>query len=206
MNDRDMQVLKWVVLLGPIAMQEAARQQGYALAPNRCIAATKTGIKVLRYFGINATPVPCDLTVGNLAWVKWVEGGDLRAETMPDAAWSVHVGRRNTDGPGYNGHVMIRADDMLVDLNFGQVSRPQKGLEVPDATAFPLDGKRMEAFETGDKVVYFDEDGNVAVIIEPTLERRSFKQAKDWQRNHKQAVGLLIRMVKKAVASERASE
>jgi hypothetical protein len=204
MNERDMKVLEWVVRLGPTAMQEGARREGYRLAPARCIAATKIGIQTLDYFGITATPVPCNLIVGNAAWVRWLELGEGRGP-MPDEAWNVAVHEQNTDGPGYNGHVMLRAGDMLVDLNFGQVSRPEKGMEVAPATAFTLTEDRLAAFDAGEKVVYYD-DNDTVVIIEPTLGRKSFMKAKDWQRTQKVQTGLLIRMVKRMLAVEQPVE
>lgn len=203
MNDSDMKVLEWVVRLAPSAMAEAADREGYVLAPNVCIMATKVGIQALAHFGIEAVPVTVNLVVGNRQWVDWMNHG--MPKPMPTAAWSVAVHEQNTDGPGYNGHVMLRADDMLADLNFGQVSRPQKGMAFPASTAFPLDGKRMVEFEAGREIVYFGEDGE-AVIIHHTPGRKSFQQAKDWTRHQKLPTSILIDAVQSVLDAEQSTE
>lgn len=197
-----MKVLEYVTKLAPVAMAEAAENEGYALAPNICIMATKVGIQALDYFGIKAIPVTCNLVVGNAAWVEWMKDG--MPKPMPDEAWSVSVHEQNTDGPGYNGHVMLRADDMLADLNFGQVSRPEKNMTFPAAAIFPLDEEQRANFEAGKEVVYFGPGGEV-VIIHHTPGRKSFMKAKDWTRHQKSPTGVLIRAVRSVLDAEQST-
>lgn len=100
---------------------------------------------------------------------------------------------------------MLRVDNVLADLNFGQVSRPAKGLAMPASTMFPLDDDHMAAFNEGKEVVCFGPDGE-AVIIHHTPGRKSFMQAKDWTRHQKTPTRILIDAVQSVLDAEQSTE
>jgi len=96
----------------------------------RCIQATRVGLEVLRYFGVEARPLVTLLITGNRAWAEWMLDGS--PQPMPDEAWAVGIDDELHEGQrGFPGHLVIELDGQLLDLDAGFYARPERGIFVP---------------------------------------------------------------------------
>jgi hypothetical protein len=175
----------------PIMLEYTARRS--------CIAATRMGLEVLRYFGVAAVPQPVRLGAFNAtAWAALAAGQPL--DTEHTDAWSVGVagvGQPRSRG-GWDGHLaLLVRDAVLLDLSLDQFSRPEHQL-VLAASWFPLP---PEFFQDG-WVTYQHALG--AVIRYQRLHDASWKRSRDWlatDRRWIRPVGRIIRAVRADLAS-----
>jgi hypothetical protein len=153
----------------------------------RCLPATRIGMEALRYFGVNAKPLPMKVVAGNYAWMEWIlENPGATYHDMPDEAWAVGVGHRENHGPGVDVHVVLNVEDeIMLDLDARQLSRPAKGMPVPDTILAPFQGG-FEAQWHNDVVV---------VNYVPHENPPQWKHGSDWRKAGKQA-GPVIRALK----------
>lgn len=114
-----------------------------------CIASTRIGIETLRYFGVPARPLVTSAMAANEAWTTWAAAGyPGGADGFPEEAWNVIAGAPpdgvevvrgidRRDLAGFDGHLVIAVDvesgTLLVDLDAAQFTRPERGIETPDA-------------------------------------------------------------------------
>lgn len=161
----------------------------------RCIAATKTAVEVLGYFGISARPVKTMTIAGNQAWEKWLAAD--KPEPTPDEVWAVGT---DLAGGDYPGHLVAIVDlhgvknGALLDLSVGQFSRPERGLLLPRAVWFPLDA---ESYDKDRAVIGYadDQTGAESYLVYRFLPERDWTRAKDWRRKPATA-GTLIRALR----------
>lgn len=101
--------------------------------PDSCIASTRVGIEVLKRFGITAEAIPVKVMVYNEPLWKRMTAGSFDG-TFNDEDWSVGIGMgydpRRRPEDGFNGHLVIKTEGLLVDLAIDQASRPEKGLPI----------------------------------------------------------------------------
>lgn len=118
----------------------------------RCVLASRVGQLVLAHFGKVAEPFPVELTLFNDAWRQWADedfaGGAQAGEQERRRAhiltntphWrgqSLPSELPPTRGP-WDGHLVLKVEGFLVDLDLGQMARPHKQIRVPRAVVAPL--------------------------------------------------------------------
>lgn len=138
-HDRHVEdVLEAMVQESPALLYEKYR-------PDCCIAATSIALDVLKYFHVDAQPLPVRATAMNRAMrERHEQGNPPTAEEIaawqakpgpidPTEPWGVGLGFEN-GGPGWAGHLIAVIEERwLLDLALRQASRPERGLVVPDA-------------------------------------------------------------------------
>jgi hypothetical protein len=156
-----------------------------------CIAATRMGLEVCRYFGIAARPQSVRMMAVNALARAAITAGE-----EPDwaaGAWSVGIagnGQPQTPG-GWDGHLVLVADRTLVDLSLDQASRPAKDLPLNAAT-FRLD----DTFDHGEWVHY--RLGPATVSYQQTRDL-TWRTSPDWQardRRWREPVARIIRTIR----------
>jgi hypothetical protein len=132
---------KAAVFLKAIAPRKILR----VFRPDCCVAATRIGVAFMSRLGFNAHAQPTMMTVfTNNLWQR-VENQTFDGQFRP-GEWSVAIGY-GTDNPrpdGIDMHLVTMASDdtdeiFLIDLSFGQASRPQRGLTLPPSLAVRMD-------------------------------------------------------------------
>ena len=73
----------------------------------RCLPSSRLGMEVLRYFGVEAEPLPTRALAVNAAWQEWQHGEAQGEGEMPDPAWSVMVGFPHDEGRGVDMHLVL---------------------------------------------------------------------------------------------------
>jgi hypothetical protein len=123
-----------------------------------CILATRVGQQALAVFGIAATPFPVVLSICNDAWIRWGEDG-YPGGTAEQLRRGAHLITNTPDWHGqsmpsqnparsrpWDGHLVLRVDTMLIDLDLGAMSRPQNRIVLPATIIAPLtDDERVSA-------------------------------------------------------------
>lgn len=169
-----------------------------------CVLATKVGLDVLRYFGVDAKPLPVVVAALNAPAVDWIESdrelpreyGEDADEFEKSGAWIVQIDERDLGEPGrYPGHLVVGlpGEDAILDLSLGQFARPEKGILVPPGGMFDL----PEGFADGRRGLYQLEGGG-ALVYEARPRSDRFRRGADWKRKNPYA-GALIRRIRAAV-------
>lgn len=174
--------------------------------PRSCVAATRIGIEVARYFGVTVEP----LAVWGFAMTRdayeWHLEHGLAGESP--VGWSVGLGGNGTgdverrDGRHwYDGHLICRLPGLarIADLAVDQADRPEQGLHLARPVVLELapdffteaDPDRMAVFgsEHGDVLAYRRLYGDAA---------RSYR-GKDWNRDsatRRTVIGESIRLLR----------
>lgn len=165
------------------------------LKRHRCIFATAVGIEALREVGVSAVPLSVRMVALNAAMRRWLESGLAggEAEGRRLGAFMVETDVSGVAEPGaWCGHLVLHvpASGVLVDLDLGQASRPERGLVLPPAVAFPwLSGasRNWQASEDGTVLGYEARDD------------AGWRVAPDWWRRDaffRDAVGAVVRAVR----------
>lgn len=193
MDGRQVRMLERLVELAPAAIAEKwdVRQA--------CIASTAIGVKVCRYFGLDAKPLPTRAVAANAEWAAWMADGQPIMEPdelLATGAWSVEIDVW-TDEPGrYAGHLVVGlpGERLLLDLNCGQFSRPKKNIVVPDAGVFATD----DAFWTDDDVAAQYAMENDGLLAYQRIRNDSFRRSPDWRKAGRTdpVAGALIRQLR----------
>lgn len=140
--------------------QEARR--GLNLPVGLCVFTVRSGLEACRYFGIPAVAMAVEVIAGNAAWREWMEN-DPTTE-MPEEAWAVSASPQTpVPGGGLDGHLVLGLPEfaVVVDADSGQLSRPAKGMAIPDYLAFPAE---PEFFTESDAAeVLITDDGTTIV-------------------------------------------
>lgn len=126
-------VIDRLVDLAPPIMEQYFR-------PDCCIAATRIACGVIGRLGLPVHPQPTRLLV--YTWPLW-KRLDQWDGTFREGEYSVGIGfggdKRKSDPTwkGYDGHLVAISQGRIIDLSFGQASRPHKGINLPPAVAIP---------------------------------------------------------------------
>lgn len=147
--------------------------------PDCCIAATRVAVTVFERLGFEAYAQPTRLRVWNRKlWERIASEQNTFAHgVFLDGEWSVGVGfgedprkQHDPDWKGFDGHLVAIVDDrFLVDLSFGQTSRPQKGMPTKPVMIMQMHGEWpvTAALE------------NFTLCYEP-IPNAAFLQSPDW--------------------------
>lgn len=158
------------------------------LAPNHCILAARVAVEVGTYFGVPITARSTKVAVFNKVARDWI-GKPMK--DWPEEAWSVGIGGKGVEGPGYNGHVITESEHWIIDLATGQFTRPTKQLDIgptlvvrkdPDTTPESM----LTVIVNDCQVSYLPDDDE------------SWKRAPDWKNrmNWTAETGAMIRLMK----------
>jgi hypothetical protein len=163
--------------------------------PSACILAANVGKEALRYYGIDARPLPVQVVAQNAKLAEQIDAG-----LEPDwnsGAWGVGIDpdQEPPEGVnGWNGHLVLwlKADDALVDLTLGQMSRPERDINLRPLV---VGGVTQEWLETGEDAVYGVETGaRVVYRARPDLSG-SWHHSPDWSKK-KSLVGSVIKRMR----------
>ena len=106
------------------------------IGQGRCLPASRIGLETFAYFGIDAKPLIMGAVSANREWVEWMDATEGKTE-MPDEAWSVGIDPVDR-GNGFAGHMVVKVDDHLLDLDARQFARENHGIFVPETIYEPL--------------------------------------------------------------------
>lgn len=163
-----------------------------------CIASTRIGINVLRYFGIGAKPLPLSVLVFNAEAANLIhEQGleefvrviKLQDPTTPSGPWSIGVGaRRNPIDialDAWQGHLIIEvpAYTAYMDLSIDQVNRPLKNIDV---TPHWFNLEPDDPWVTGEVPVMEmnADDGTMLVLDRRVPDPDGFRKSTNWTGNN----------------------
>lgn len=99
-----------------------------------CIPAAYHSKEVLRARGIPARLASMDAVAMNWAFVEYLSrrADGFVYDPLPHFAWSVGLTHRNPDAEGYLSHLVCVSKGVVIDCAAGQMSRPHRGMPVPD--------------------------------------------------------------------------
>jgi hypothetical protein len=186
-------------------------------SPDCCIAATKCGIEVCKYFGIVAWPIAARLKIFNPTFCRLVgeldcvpQSDQESAEWAAKGAWIVDIG--NPDNQlrqgGWNGHLLLATsvDERvhIADLALEQAKRPQKGIDLIPfhfcvTSEFLRDEIEVATYLNGSFLKYHSWPSEI-----------SFYTTADWSNDRKKQrspiVGKIIRAIKNTEPNNRIPE
>lgn len=150
-----------------------------------CVLSTTIGQMVLADFGIEATPYPVQLDICNAAWIAWAQEEYVGGQTE-QLARGAHLLTNRPDWKGatlpslnpvvkapWDGHLVLRVGDDLVDLNLGAFNRPTKAIAVPDAAILPCpDGTASAEWPNPQTLCYY------RPLVAPYADE--YQTARDW--------------------------
>jgi hypothetical protein len=142
-----------LVRLQPVARVEIVRLLGHS---NVCIPTSRVTQSVLRHFGFESRPVPTEVSACNKVQAEIfnsIGGREQAANTTPGqrqawaskGAWATAIGPGvermgvpvRTDG--WNGHLVLRVEDLLVDGSIEMLNNSLKELILPTLLWTPVD-------------------------------------------------------------------
>lgn len=167
--------------------------EGYVA--NNCILSSRLAVDALQQAGVKAKALACRVIAFSPEMVAHLDAGGSPMD--PDApGWNVAIGYPNQDaGEGYNGHVVVLADNELVlDFSVGQMSRPKYGMNLTpggfDVTPEFLAGEEPRVFMAGESMLSY----------EAMPDRKDFMTAPDWCRTLQKEPGLVAKVRQMALA------
>lgn len=194
-----------------------------AFRPDSCIASTRIGLDVLKYFHVApALPIALTTAVYNQDAIDLLDGGmtmpelqqamNERTTEQRGGPWAVGIGADMPNSPGWAGHLIVGLPKirLLVDLSIDQANRPLKNIEfeggvtlyVPNDAWWlgedPLQGMRAES-EEGDRLGLVldrrcpDPDG---FRDSPNWHRTSTANPAETRAEFRHITGQIIRRVK----------
>lgn len=149
-GDEQARVVDLLAEIVPRVMREEFRGAVNGL----CLNASRVGFEALRYFEIGVEPVVLSAIAANREWLQWrakwdVDGIFKPEEAMPEEAWSVALGfdqnPSQLGGSGYDAHLALAVGEggyLLLDLDAGQMGRPEHGIHIEPAVVVPWDGEQ----------------------------------------------------------------
>jgi hypothetical protein len=176
---------------------------------DQCVAGTALGIGVLEHFGIPAEPLPVRLMIWNALASRFIaEKGTLPMNGDPDwegavkeGAWTLGVGWPNPTGEPskWDGHLVIVAPGVMIDLTLGQVNRPAKGIQLSASRFVWPDNATV-----GMRIPITREDG-LTVVYSPSSDSR-WKAAPPWKDRNtsgfRRLTGRVIRRISERLEAE----
>jgi hypothetical protein len=167
-----------------------------------CIASTKMGYEVLRYFGVPAVPRAVRMAAFNRTAWQAVEAGQVPDWEGTDA-WSVAIagqGAPQTRG-GWDGHLVLLVHGrLLLDLSLDQADRPKKGIHLAPTMLLIPD---PAAFTAGEWVRYEHEDGTV--LGYQRLDDQGWRASRDWnhgERRYREPISRIIREINQQLGGQ----
>jgi len=98
-----------------------------------CIPASYHALELLRDAGIPARLASMNAIAMNHPFVDWLRERDAGFyNPMPPWAWAVGLTEGNPDADGYLSHLVVRSKSKIIDCAAGQMSRPKRGMSVPN--------------------------------------------------------------------------
>ena len=186
-------------------------------SPDCCIAATKCGIEVCKYFGIVAWPIAARLEIFNPTFCRLVgelgrvpKSDEEKAEWAAEGAWIVDIG--NPDNMlrqrGWNGHLLlataVEERVHVADLALEQAKRPHKGIDL-HPFHFCVSGEFLR--KEIEIATYLN---NCLLNYHSWPGELSFYTAADWSAERKKQrdpiVGKIIRAINEAEPNNRIPE
>lgn len=161
------------------------RRHSEVLGTGRCIQATHVGGDVLRYFGIESTPIVTLMMAGNAAWAEWMIDGGV--PPMPDEVWSVGIDPNGEEG--FPGHLVLDVGGQLLDLDAGFYSRPHHGMVVPPTVLMPI-GQQVP----GGPIAAAELDGGGAIVYGRHPKPPNYQGTRAWKHTGTWAGPVIRRM------------
>ncbi len=114
------------------------------IVPDSCYMHSEALARACRDLGYDAEPVLADAYYWNDSMHRVFLNQPLRraieSNPMMMQQHIIHYGEpkfvgifhgQDVEGPGYNGHVVVRVEDQIIDVTFSQFSRPDHGIHPP---------------------------------------------------------------------------
>jgi hypothetical protein len=168
----------------------------------RCVLATRIGLDVLSALGIAAAPMPVVLDAANAAYFEWCEAGEpdgfegyraRRCWLMSNDPRKRGLQLRRAIANPWPGHLVLRVQDQIVDLDLQQLARPAFGITPPPALMLPWPSDQPAALATF-------EWGAVAYRRWPeTHMLPEYQQSVDWRGPYDHIVKPLVRAIRRGV-------
>lgn len=125
--------------------------------PDCCLNGTRVALEVFRGLGLKARPMSVRAIACNASYLMALESHFKEHHPF---AWAVMLDVEEvTDKPGWPGHVVAVVEGTtLVDSAAGQMSRPMKGLVVPQIVVAPWrDGLELQLPLSEGAILAYDE-------------------------------------------------
>lgn len=169
-----------------------------------CVLSCAVAQMVLERLGETAEPWPVVASIGNAAFMQWLEDGTPggQEEQLRRGAWLV-TNRPDLKGAfvqtvvpyaPWPGHLVLKVNGFVVDPNLGQFNRPSHQIHLPPCGLFPPAGLQ------GTGGVFVDEDGTRSYVAYSTLETDDaprYRTSKDWveRGRYTHAVEAIVEMI-----------
>lgn len=154
-----------------------------------CVFATRVAVEVLRYFGVPAKPWPCRVVAMNAIAADGYGEGRPWAETT--AAGGYTLGQSGSgqllDGQGFrwDGHLVALVEKwgeeegqeaaLLLDLSFGDLDRPEKGVHTAPMRAMVP----QRLIDRKERIHIPLAEGGIAAI--DSMTNSLWRNAPDWR-------------------------
>jgi hypothetical protein len=159
-----------------------------------CIASSRIAVEVFRQFGIESSPISVRFVLRapslNVAFVSGLTSQQqAEVSTHAERFVALPLGPDiGGGGRGWNGHVILKAGDALVDPSFDQALDALAGNGAPIESAprvavFPLNGLQIpQDFHVRFTAIL---DDNTEIVAEyDALHDESFRDAPAWETDH----------------------
>jgi hypothetical protein len=158
------------------------------LMDTRCVNATRICLDVMRAFNVRALPLSVQAVAMNCTYrAKVAELGrmptdeELSRWVHDDGAWAIGIDVResanDTNANAWGGHLIAIVQDWIVDSAALQLSRPSKGISIPDIFI----GATSRRFIKGKGSVGFESDNGAILTYTPRPEDESWKTLPGFQ-------------------------
>lgn len=184
-----------------------------------CIATTRVGLDVLRYFGIPAQEYPLLVAIFNPEAVQLLADGlpmeELAARTQaigpeePSGPWSVGLGMSPVPGGranGWSGHLVIGSPALgiVADLSADQASRPHKQIVLEPYWA-SIGDPAWFADPAARQFLMLRERGVLLVLDRGgTPDPDGYRRSPNWKRRAKSDPGLYNRLTGQIIRAMKA--
>ncbi len=127
-----------------------------------CLNASRVTIEALAAFGIRATAMSVDILCFNKAFDAQTKRlgriPHVGKDTLDEGAWAMGIDRNDASTDAANnawcGHLVVIAQDFLIDASARQFDRPEKNIRIPDIIIAPVSRRFMKG------------KGNVALVTD----------------------------------------
>lgn len=159
------------------------------LTATRCLNATRVLLDVMRSFNVRAEPLSVRAMAMNAIYMqKLDEIGRMPLESelndwIAEGAWALGTDTRPESSDEsknqWAGHLVALVQDFLVDAAAVQMSRPAKGIEIPDVFVAPV----TPGFLKGKKPIVSVSDEGAQLFYWSRLGDRSWEKLSGFQRH-----------------------
>jgi hypothetical protein len=155
--------------------------------PNCCIATCAILRRVFRHFGYDAHPLAVSVRIYNSNMMRLIQSGTHFPDSSKDRmtllkkekAWNISIGAGEPmiSGPsGFNGHVVLRVGNSLVDASLAQADRAEHDI---DLGSF-IDCEPGRDFFQGADLPQYGIQGRGCVVFYQRLLDKTYQDAIDW--------------------------